>query len=83
MTVDDVVGFAQLLGKLSPLGAALVIVFVIGWVFYRKILVLGPYHTDLETRLERTEKQRDDALEMAAKLTDILEAGRRGNYRGR
>lgn len=83
MTTDDILGWANLVGKLSPLGAAIVIVFAIGLIFYRKILVLGPFHSDLEERLTRTEKQRDDALELAAKLTDILESGRRGSYRGR
>ncbi len=83
MTVDDLLHLADFLGKLSPLGVALVIVFGVGFIFYRKWLVIGPFHADLELRLQKTEKQRDDALELAAKLTEILEAGRRGSYRGR
>jgi hypothetical protein len=83
----DPVQLAEQISKLSPLGIAILIVFLVGYVFYKKWLVFGSYHvervTDLEERLTKTEEQRDQALDMAAKLTGILEAGRRGSYRGR
>ena len=83
MTVDDLLNLADFVGRLGPLGAALVIVFAVGLAFYRKWVVLGPFYVEQGERLTRTEKQRDDALELAARLTGILEAGRRGSYRGR
>jgi hypothetical protein len=83
VSADDVVRFADTVGKLSPLGAALVAIILLVVVFYRKWLVVGPIYSDLEARLEKTEQQREDALDLAAKLTGILEAGRRGSYRGR
>jgi hypothetical protein len=83
MTVDDLVNAANWVSRLSPLGFALLIVLVVGYAFYKQWLVFGPFYADQENRLAKTEQQRDDALELAAKLTGILEAGRRGSYRGR
>ncbi len=83
MTADDLIRFADTIGKLSPLAAVLVAAVLLIFVFYKKWLVVGPLYTDLEGRLAKTEQQREDALELAARLTGILEAGRRGSYRGR
>lgn len=87
VSVDDVLKFADTVGRLSPLAALFVGVCFVVFVFYKKWLIVGPIHADmvadLGARLDKTEKQRDDALELAAKLTGILEAGRRGSYRGR
>jgi hypothetical protein len=83
VTADDVLRFADTVGRLSPLAAVFVACILLIYVFYRKWLVVGSIHSDLEARLVKTEQQRDDALDLAAKLTGILEAGRRGSYRGR
>jgi hypothetical protein len=79
----DPVQIADSISKLSPVGIAALLVLLFGVAFYRRWLVLGPYYEDLERRLTKTENQRDEALSLAAKLTDILEAGRRGSFRGR
>lgn len=83
MTVDDVVTLVSKLGSLPSLALVVLVSFFLVWVFYKRWLVIGPFYSDLEARLTKTEEQRDDALELAAKLTGILEAGRRGSYRGR
>lgn len=83
MTVDNIIQFADFIAKLSPLAVALLAIALITYVFYKKMLIIGPFYNDLQARLTKTEQQRDDALDLAAKLTSILEAGRRGSYRGR
>jgi hypothetical protein len=83
VTVDDVLKFSSSLAQLSPLAAFVVAGIVVVYVFQRKWLVIGAMYTDLEARLTKTEQQREDAIALAAKLTDILEAGRRGSYRSR
>lgn len=83
MSVDDIITLAAHLGTLPLLALVIAVVVLVTWVFYKRVLVLGPYYTDLENRLAKTEQQRDQAIELAAKLTDILEAGRRGTFRGR
>ena len=83
MSAGDLIAFADAVGKLGPIAVVLVVTVLIVYIFYKKWLVVGSVYSDVEARLLKTEQQRDDALEMAAKLTGILEAGRRGSYRGR
>lgn len=83
MSLDDVIKFVDKLGTLPLLSLVVIVVIVVIYVFYKRWLVLGPFYFDLELRLGKTETQRDQAIDMAAKLTDILEAGRRGTFRGR
>lgn len=83
VSVDDLIQLVAKLGSLSALTLVIVVVVLLVYVFYKRWLVLGPFYTEQGTRLEKTEQQRDQAIDMAAKLTDILEAGRRGSYRSR
>lgn len=83
MTIDDLIQLSSKLGSLPLLTMVIVVIVVVSALFYYRVIVPGPYYFALEAKLTKVEQQRDEALELAAKLTDILEAGRRGSYRGR
>lgn len=81
VTLDDVIRLASQIATVAPITVMLLTAVAIIYAFHKRWLVVGSFYSDLEVRLTKTETQRDQALELAEKLTNILESGRRGNFR--
>lgn len=81
VTVDDVLKLATNISTVAPVTVMLLTAVGIIYAFHKRWLVVGSFYSDLEIRLSKTETQRDQALELAEKLTGILESGRRGSFR--
>ena len=71
---------ADIIGPIAQFGwlGVLVVVLLTGW---REDWVFGRVYRREVSHNEKLAAQRDEAIKLAAQLTDIVEAGRRGQYR--
>lgn len=71
---------ADIIGPIAQFGwlGVLVMVLLTGW---REDWVFGRVFRREVGHNEKLAQQRDEAISLATKLTDIVESGRRGNYR--